>query len=83
MISRASITLVLLLLAPGAALAAKPAAKAPPKRVIKLDVIKVEGRIQKPQAFYILQRSSLGFEALDARQSFLPRILESIEQKPF
>jgi hypothetical protein len=80
---RASITLLLLVFAPGLALAAKPLGKALPRRVIKLDVIKVEGRIQKPQAFYILQRSNLGFESLEARQSFVPRILESIEQKPF
>jgi len=35
---------------------AKPATPAK-KRVIRLDAITVEGRIQKPQAFYILQRS--------------------------
>ncbi|MEO0814991.1 MAG: hypothetical protein AAFY60_19180, partial [Myxococcota bacterium] len=38
------------------------------RRVIRLDAIKVEGRIQKPQAFYILQRSNLNFEGLELRQ---------------
>ena len=42
--------------------AAQPAKK---KKVIRLDAITVEGRIQKPQAFYILQRSTLNFDELN------------------
>ncbi len=53
------------------------------KKVIRLEAIKVEGRIQKPQAFYILQRSNLNFEGLDLNQSFIPKIVESIEKDPF
>ena len=34
------------------------------KKVIRLDAITVEGRIQKPQAFYILQRSNLNFDEI-------------------
>ncbi len=68
-----------------AALAGAPAGAAAPakKRVIRLESIKVEGRIQKPQAFYILQRSNLNFEGLDLRQNFLPKIVQSVDQKPF
>jgi len=57
--------------------------QAPGKKVIRLEAIKVEGRIQKPQAFYILQRSNLNFEGLELKQSFIPKILESVEQQPF
>jgi len=53
------------------------------KKVIRLEALKVEGRIQKPQAFYILQRSNLNFEALDLKQSFIPKILKSLEEEPF
>jgi len=53
------------------------------KKTIRLDAIKVEGRIQKPQAFYVLQRSNLNFEGVEFKQSFLPKILKSIEDKPF
>ena len=53
------------------------------RRVIRLEAIKVEGRIQKPQAFYVLQRSSLNFEGLELKQSFIPRIFKSIEEQPF
>lgn len=53
------------------------------RRVIRLEAIKVEGRIQKPQAFYILQRSHLNFEGLDLKRSFIPKIIESVENDPF
>jgi hypothetical protein len=53
------------------------------RKVIRLEAIKVEGRIQKPQAFYILQRSNLNFEGLELKQSFLPKIVESVQKAPF
>jgi hypothetical protein len=53
------------------------------RKVIRLEAIKVEGRIQKPQAFYILQRSNLNFEGLELKQSFIPKIIESVENDPF
>ena len=53
------------------------------KNVIRLEAIKVEGRIQKPQAFYILQRSTLNFESLELKQSFIPKVLKSIDKEPF
>jgi len=53
------------------------------KKIIRLEAIKVEGRIQKPQAFYILQRSNLNFEGLELKQSFIPQILKSVEEQPF
>ncbi|MFW5878341.1 MAG: hypothetical protein ACOCVR_00845 [Myxococcota bacterium] len=52
-------------------------------RTIRLEEIRVEGRIQKPQAFYILPRSNLDYEALDQKESFLPKIEESVEREPF
>jgi hypothetical protein len=54
-----------------------------PRKVLKLDIITVEGRIQKPQAFYILQRSSLNFGQLEKSESFVPKILQSVTQEPF
>ena len=53
------------------------------KKVIRLEALKVEGRIQKPQAFYILQRSNLNFQGLELKESFLPKLYRSIEDKPF
>lgn len=53
------------------------------KKVIRLETVKVEGRIQKPQAFYILQRSNLNFEGLELKNSFVPKIIKSVEAAPF
>lgn len=64
-------------------LLASATAGAQERKVIRLEAIKVEGRIQKPQAFYILQRSNLNFEGLELKQSFIPKILESVQRAPF
>ena len=53
------------------------------KKVIRLDAITVEGRIQKPQAFYILQRSNPSFDELHPPESFVPKVVESVEKEPF
>jgi hypothetical protein len=53
------------------------------KKVIRLEAITVEGRIQKPQAFYILQRSNLNLEELNRAESFLPKVVKSVEKEPF
>jgi hypothetical protein len=53
------------------------------KKVIRLDAITVEGRIQKPQAFYILQRSNLNFDELNRTESFVPKVEKSVEKEPF
>ena len=56
---------------------------APRKKVIRLDTITVEGRIQKPQAFYILQRSNLNFDELEKSPSLLEKIVKSVDKEPF
>lgn len=53
------------------------------KKVIRLDAMTVEGRIQKPQAFYILQRSNLNFDELNRTESFVPKVMKSVEREPF
>ena len=53
------------------------------KKVIRLEAITVEGRIQKPQAFFILQRSNLNFGELNKTPSFLPKVLRSVDGEPF
>lgn len=52
-------------------------------RVIQIKELTVEGRIQKPEAFYILQRSELNFKGLEPKKSFIPMILKSVEKEPF
>ena len=52
-------------------------------RVIQLDEIRIEGRVQKPNAFYILNRSNLGYEVLDLRTSFVREVIRSVQRDPF
>ncbi len=66
-----------------AAAASKPAARSAGKKVIKLDTLTVEGRIQKPEAFYVLPRSSLNFDELQKSESFVPKIEKSAQKDPF
>lgn len=52
-------------------------------KVIQLEEITIEGTVQKPNAFYILNRSNLGYEVLDLRTSFVREIVRPVTQKPF
>ncbi len=74
-----------LALAIAVSLAPSPAsAQQPPRRkVVRLDEITLEGRIQKPQAFYILQRSNLSYENSPKVESFLDKIPETVKKEPF
>lgn len=77
---RLLLPMVLLSAAAFAQDAQQPAKK---KKVIRLDAITVEGRIQKPQAFYILQRSTLNFDELNRAESFVPKVEKSVEKDAF
>ena len=63
--------------------AAKPPTRSGGKKVIKLDTLTVEGRIQKPEAFYVLPRSNLNFDELQKSESFVPKIEKSVQKDPF
>lgn len=67
---------------PPAAQSTPPPTTRSKKKIIRLDALTVEGRIQKPQAFYILQRSNLSFEELSKPESFLPKVNQSVEKDP-
>jgi hypothetical protein len=51
--------------------------------VINLDETVIKGRIEKPEAFYILQHANLNYEKLQPKQTFIPELLQSVDQKPF
>lgn len=52
------------------------------RRVIRLESITVEGRIQKPEAFYVLPRSNLNLEEFNRHESFVPKVVKSVEKEP-
>jgi hypothetical protein len=45
--------------------------------------IVVEGKIQKPNAFYVLQRSAMDYDWESLKQDFLPKILQAASRHPF
>lgn len=52
-------------------------------KVIQLEEITIEGRVQKPNAFYILNRSNIGYEIMDLRTSFLGKVVNAVNDEPF
>ncbi len=52
-------------------------------KVIELDEMVVEGKVSKPEVFYVLGRSALRYNNLRLERSFVDRILESARLNPF
>lgn len=75
---------VLTMAVPGGARAQAPRQKkAASKKVLRLEELKVEGRIQKPQAMFLMPRANLNYGDLDRVESFLPKVAEATEKEPF
>jgi hypothetical protein len=54
------------------------------KKVYRItEAIRIEGKIQKPEAFYVLQKSSINYDWTELKQDFVPKILESVAAPPF
>jgi hypothetical protein len=54
------------------------------RKVYKIEgAIVIEGKIQKPEAFYVLQKSSINYDWHELKQEFVPKILDSVTKAPF
>jgi hypothetical protein len=54
------------------------------KKVYRItEEIRIEGKIQKPEAFFFYQKSSINYDWQELKQDFIPRILDSVNQSPF
>lgn len=60
---------------------AQEAAPAKKPGTIRVQELVVEGKIQKPTAYYILPRSNLNYESLERTENFLPKISEPLEKE--
>ena len=80
--------------APAAAPAAPPAADAATKvkvekgaggkKVYRItEEIRIEGKIQKPEAFFFYQKSTINYDWQELKQDFIPKILDSVSHSPF
>ncbi len=63
--------------------AAKKVLKPEPAKVMRLEELKVEGRIQKPQAMFLMPRANLNVGNVEASEPFLPKVVEALDRAPF
>jgi hypothetical protein len=63
--------------------AANQATRAVPTKFLRLEEMKVEGRIQKPQAMFLMPRANLNVGELDRSESFLPQVSKALTKPPF
>jgi hypothetical protein len=54
-----------------------------PRKILRLEEMKVEGRIQKPQAMFLMPRASMSYGDLDRSEPFLPKVKRAVEKQPF
>jgi hypothetical protein len=76
----------MLVVAPARAQTPAPDAKnkrAAPRKILRLEEMKVEGRIQKPQAMFLMPRANLNYGELERTESFLPKVTQAVQKAPF
>ena len=54
-----------------------------PRKILRLEELKVEGRIQKPQAMFLMPRANLNYGELDRSEPLLPKVTKAVEKDPF
>ena len=60
------------------------AAFAQQRRVLLLEEEVIKGEVQKPTVTLFVSRQNINTDAtLELRESFVPRIVESVEKRPF
>jgi hypothetical protein len=57
--------------------------KVAPTKFLRLEEMRVEGRIQKPQAMFLMPRANLNLGELDRSDPFLPKVSKAVTKSPF
>ncbi|NMB76080.1 MAG: hypothetical protein GYA21_13245 [Myxococcales bacterium] len=53
------------------------------RQVVIQEATRVEGKVHKPEVWYLLPRSNLNFESLNVQRKLSPRIEEETKKAPF
>ena len=54
------------------------------KKIYRItEEIRIEGKIQKPEAFFFYQKSSINYDWQELKKDFIPKILDSVSHAPF
>jgi hypothetical protein len=51
--------------------------------VIRLEETIIEGRVAKPNAFFINTRQALVYDSMEIKESFVSEIVDAVKQGPF
>lgn len=55
-----------------------------PRNIIRItEAVKIVGKIQKPQAFYVLHRAPLNYQGLQLKENFLKKVIQAVKKAPF
>ena len=57
--------------------------KPAPAKILRLEELKVEGRIQTPQAMFLMPRANLNIGELDRSEPLLPKVSQAVTKPPF
>jgi len=63
--------------------AEEPERKPRSPKVIELEAMVIEGKVAKPQVFYVLGRSRVQYQNLKLQRVFVDRIVEGAKKNPF
>jgi hypothetical protein len=78
-----SAAVLTVLASPARAQSAAGKRKATPRKILRLEEMKVEGRIQKPQAMFLMPRATLSYGELERTEPLLPKVTKAVEKDPF
>ncbi len=53
------------------------------RKVLRLEEMRVEGRVQKPQALFLMPRASVNSGEQERTESFLPKAKDALDKDPF
>ena len=78
-----SVAMLTIFATPARAQSAADKKKQAPRKILRLEEMKVEGRIQKPQAMFLMPRANLNYGELDRSEPLLPKVTRAVEKDPF
>lgn len=78
-----SAAMLTIIAVPARAQSAADKKKQAPRKILRLEEMKIEGRIQKPQAMFLMPRANLNYGDLDRIEPLLPKVTRAVEKDPF
>ncbi len=55
----------------------------PPGKVIKMNVLRIKGRVQKPRVTFILERQKIKYKGIPLKEDFLKKVETPLQEDMF